>query len=58
MLQNHLVDELEKLTEKIDHVQAKHTRYRIIRFGGAFVTGVVAIFLAQVTLIQTIDWLL
>lgn len=51
MLQNQIVDDLEKLIEKIDHVQAKHTRYRIIRFGGACLVGVVAIFVAQVTLI-------
>lgn len=58
MLQNQIVDDLEKLIEKIDRVQAKHTRYRIIRFGGACLTGVVAIFVAQVTLIQLINYFL
>ena len=58
VLQNHIVEELEKLVEKIDHVQAKHTRYRVIRFGGACLTGVVAMFVAQITLIQLINYFL
>ena len=40
------MNDLHAVDKKIDGIQKKHTQYRIIKFGGSFVMGIISVFLA------------
>lgn len=50
----HHMNDLKAVDDKISGIQKKHTQYRIFKFGGAFVMGIIGVFLAQITIIPII----
>jgi hypothetical protein len=53
-LQDLHIKNLNAVDSQIGGIQKRHTRYRIIKFGGSFITGILSVFLAQVTIISLI----